>query len=178
MVTIEIDPSEFDRINDILQTYMPIPLTTSTRRRSAVFTLVKSILFGLMQLAGIMLTLVGANLLTTKLEPFAVSKPYMGTNAVNSTLPFAENRLVNSTGNNPVNTSMPSEDLNIDFGCDEFKCWRTCVITEGEKSGEKSWCFTTPKPTEINYHRCIFMEECSSKWNCVHPCQTVHGQSN
>lgn len=59
-----------------------------------------------MQLIGIMLSLVGANLLTRVFEPSAVPQV-----------------LINDIGN--ITSFTPSETHFRDYGCDNNVCWRT-----------------------------------------------------
>lgn len=165
-VTIEIQPDELEQIGEILiQSYMQLPstttATTTTRSistgRSTVVMLVKAMSRGLLHAGGIMLTLVGASLLTTKLEPFLTNR-------------MVEINVANIVTTTPTNT--PQQICENDFGCDGNICWRTCESSEHkENEGIKPWCFTSPNPNETDHHRCIFAQQCSPCWTCISPCK-------
>lgn len=154
-IIIHIEPADLHQIGEILVQHMQeqqehsiIPRSRSSR--SVAFIKISQSVF---QLVGILLTLVGANLLTAKLEPFVVHQ-------ININKP----------------TITPPEMCNNDFGCDSNMCWRTCnvvdnVSNEQKKDITQSWCYTTSKANYSNYHSCIFSSECSPCWSCVGSCK-------
>lgn len=161
-ITIQIEPENLQQIGEvIMQAYMqqqPIVLQTPTTRCAHISSAAKKISRGIIQLLGIMMTLVGANLLTTKLESFVVvNQPEFS--AKNITTP----------------TIIQSDKCHeYDYGCDDNLCWRTCdVSADYEKSVEninQPWCYTSPNESE--FQPCNFSYECSPCWNCLSPCKT------
>lgn len=157
-ITIEIEPDDLHRISEILQTHIHQQhhqsLTRSPLRR-AIVPLLKTVSSGIVQLFGIMLTLVGANLLTSKLEPVVVMHQTEKLDDINITKP-----------------SILLEKCEHEYGCDQNICWRTCI---DEKSQEKenngqSWCFTTANQSEPLLQTCEFAYECSPCWECLGSC--------
>lgn len=71
-ITIEIEPEDLNRISEILQIIINEqqlqPIIRSTTRNS-IIPVLKNITCSVFQMLGIMLTLVGANFITMKMEP-------------------------------------------------------------------------------------------------------------
>lgn len=156
-VTIQIEPDELQRFADIIlqiggmqQHYQPIVIGPSTTTRNAcILSSIKALSRGAFQMMGIMLTLVGANLLTSKLEPF-VNQPQFS--AMN------------------ITSSKPTEMCKFDFGCDNNLCWRTC---DGANKNSLSWCYTTSKHKEPEFQTCKYSHDCSPCWDCLGNCRAT-----
>lgn len=76
-ISINIDPEDFDQVSDflhnlIVQTH---PATTTTTSRRLIIPVIKEATFGAIQLFGVMMTLVGANVISTFLTPAVVVPP-------------------------------------------------------------------------------------------------------
>lgn len=146
-IIIQIEAEDMQRITDILQ---------SSHQRSDLISTGKTISKAVLQMLGIMLTLVGANLLTSKLEP-----------AIGSPVHFTY-----------INRTTPSDITDMckyDYGCDDNLCWRTC---DGEVDAlEKrvsSWCHTTISTQKPEYKECVNSYECSPCWDCLTPCNSAN----
>lgn len=154
-IVIDIEPDELQRVAEILvQSYLTRNLTPRTvLTRNIVFSCIKKVSSSAVQLFGIMMTLVGANLLTKIFEPSVISPQFL----------FADNN---------VTSILPDEFCKRDFGCDHNLCWRTCGDELGvhEKNKPQSWCYTAPKTELRNYQQCIHSHECSPCWECIGVC--------
>lgn len=153
-ISIDIEPEDLRRIGEIVVgNYLRGPGNNIARSRTMINTIISSckhFSMNIAQLIGIMLSLVGANLLTTMLEPFTNTPMYKNT------------------------TLTPSQICKSDFGCDENLCWRTCdtKFDEGEQQIAQSWCFTSSKPTDRNFQECKNSYDCSPCWDCLGPCHS------
>lgn len=109
-ITIEIEPEDLNRISEILQTIINEqqlqPIIRSTTRNS-IIPVLKKITCSVFQMLGIMLTLVGANFITMKMEPSMLQQT-SDTNI--SSLALIE----------------PPGICKSDYGCNANLCWRTC----------------------------------------------------
>lgn len=150
-ITIDMEPDDLQRMGEILvETYVRQQLTHRSAT-SVILSHGKKFVCGTLQLIGLLLTLVGANIATTRLEHFI-----MPTSSV-----------VNISASVNVPTFEPSEICKRDFGCDQNVCWRTCGVSEENKS----WCYTSPKSNgKKNFHQCAYSYECSPCWDCLGPC--------
>lgn len=150
-ITIEIEPNDVHQLSDILQTFIEnhhVPTRQRSSLKCVIYHSIKTLSSGIIQLIGIMLSLVGANLLTMKLEH--------STNSVNQ---------IKSP------TSMFNEECKHDFGCTGNICWRTCgdINNPSEEAAQKI-CFTSSQPNITNIQRCTYAYECSPCWSCSTPC--------
>lgn len=155
-ISIDIEPEDLQRIGEIVVGNY-LRGDTIVRPRTMINTIIlscKHFSMNIAQLIGIMLSLVGANLLTTKLEPF--------------TIPNTQTVMYKNT------TLTPSQICKSDFGCDRNLCWRTCdtKFDEDEQQNAQSWCFTSPKPTNNKFQECKNSNECSPCWDCLGLCHS------
>lgn len=157
-LVIDIEPEEMQRIAEILvENYLANNLTPQTAvARNTVLSHIKKISFGIIQLFGITISLVSANLLTSLFEPTIVTPPEINSNSVN------------------ITNHETMEMCNRDFGCSENVCWRSCDAGSTNqiqnKNNQKSYCYTTPKPESHKYQQCIYAHDCSPCWECLGSC--------
>lgn len=165
LVTIQIEPENLQQIGKVLmQAYMqqqPIVLgpSSTTARGVQITAEAKKIARGVFQLFGIMITLVGANLLTTKLEQFVVV-----------------NQQEFSAKNNITSTMLHSDICEYDYGCDQNMCWRSCDVSTdanheklSAENTTQQLCYTSPNKLEFKF--CIYSHECSPCWDCLRSCE-------
>lgn len=136
-ITIQIETDDLQQLGEIIVQHMQDqPLIPQSRRNTCVKFI--KISRSVLQMIGIILTLVGANLLTSKLEPFVA---------------HLKTRL-NVTS---INIS-PLEICGNDFGCDENICWRSCndssASPKSEKNLNQSWCYTSAKSNGSEFQSC------------------------
>lgn len=114
-IVINMEPEEMHRFGEIL-------VESYIRQQSAstVVSRVTSFALGALQLCGIMFTLVGANLITSKLE-FSI-------------LPSSSRNTVTNTTVLP--TINPSQLCENDYGCDVNMCWRTCSSEDSDSKDD------------------------------------------
>lgn len=154
-LTIEIEPEDIAQLSEILQSFITDGgqhITTRSLSRS-VFHFVKLTSCSVVKLIGVMLTLVGANLLTTRMDHPTIVREIQS----------------------PPKTSPPSEFVcKQDIGCTSNLCWRTCDNPVNKQSGglepeKKAWCFTAENAT-ATHHACTYAYQCSACWQCSRPC--------
>lgn len=168
-ISIEIETSEILEISEILQTALhQYPQAQQTRRFSIMCT---SFSRGIFQMTGLILTLVGANLLTVKLEPLLKNQP----TDVNITMnqPADVNITINQAINkNLTETKMKKEPCENDYGCVRNLCWRACSEkTITDEQDEAKFCFTASKPNGTSNQLCKYSHDCSPCAPCLTPCQ-------
>lgn len=161
-VTIQIEPEDLQMFADILthigggiQHPLVIQSTALTPRCACILSTIKGISRGALQMFGILLTLVGANLLTSKLEPIVVAKTqFYATNITESKI-------------------LHPKICDHDHGCTGNMCWRTCGETTEEEITSHSWCYTTAKADKTEYQMCSVSHDCSPCWDCLTPCKST-----
>lgn len=107
------------------------------------------------QFAGIMFSLVGANILTKMYERA------MEPTVIPSTTTTVEE----------IKTSILDSCHHI-FGCDDGKCWRTC----NEKSETKpnyEICIVKPISTSNKNNQCVSADDCTPCGECISECKDV-----
>lgn len=110
-VLINIEPEELQRIGEIVVThyFRESDIGQSKSMLKTILLNCKKISTSLIQLIGIMLSLVGANLLASMLETYSNSKL------------------------NISSTITTMKICNNDFGCNKNLCWRSCDNESDEK---------------------------------------------
>lgn len=158
-IVVDIEPEELQRVAEILvESYISHNLSPQINRnamRTNIFSIVKKVSLNIVQLVGIMLSLVGANLLTKMFEPSA-----------------APQVLTNDISNSNITSFAPSETHFRDYGCDNNVCWRTCGEKFEKSEKNKQWCYSSPKPELHKYQECIYLHECSPWWECLGICHS------
>lgn len=158
-ITIEIEPNDVHQLSDILQTFIEnhhLPTRQRSSLKCVIYHGIKTMSSGIIQLIGIMLSLVGANLLTMKLEHSMTS-----VNQIKS----------------PTSMFVHGEECKHDFGCTENICWRTCEESSNPSGKvDQKICFTSSHSNITNFQRCTYSYECSPCWSCSTPCTDGRGQ--
>lgn len=150
-IAINIDTEEMQRIAELLvESYLANNLRQHIPRRVAILSGLKKIASGSVQYIGIMVSLVGANVITKMIE-----------SSYQSQIILSEN----------TTSAIESEKCPHDFGCDHNVCWRTCS-ENGIETRTNSWCYTSPTPEKRQYKMCKDSFDCSPCWDCIHECQT------
>lgn len=160
-ITIDIEPNELQRMGEILvETYIQQQQQQLTHLSvtSVILSHGKKLAFGTLQLLGLLLTLVGANIATSRLEHFMMPTSSVVNNVVN-----------NISASVDVPIFDPSEMCESDFGCSQNLCWRTCNESD-DKNITQSWCYTSPTPNEPHFYQFSYSYECSPCWVCLGPC--------
>lgn len=157
-ISINIDPEDLDQVTDFIHTVtindqsQPI---ISNRKNRVIISMVKKAIFSTIQLVGVMLSLVGANIISVNLVPDASMQQ-------KQQFPQSENILPNQ--NKTIKIKF-GEMCHIDYGCNKNLCWRTCNTVA---DGKKLWCYTSPTSRKFQY--CAHANECSLCWDCIEPC--------
>lgn len=154
-ISIDIETDELHQIGEILvANYLEQQRQSLTTKK--ITSRCKGISKSILQLFGVTLSLVGANLLTMIFES--------GSNS--STLKY-------TTHNTTIHTPRTCKR---DFGCDDNICWRSCPETGVlQNISSLSWCFASPKPKDNKFHRCDHNHDCSPCWPCMGAC---HSEQN
>lgn len=142
-ITIDIDEDDFQQVNgffnNIIINRAPATTTTtaavaSVRVRSCdcdILQLVSKFMCTVMQMLGIMLTLVASNLLTAKFSEIEHPTPVIKT-VLQSGISMKNNSHVN------INSTELCE--NNDFGCHRNLCWRSCKAEKERKKSSFTFC--------------------------------------
>lgn len=147
-IAINIETEEMQRIAEVLvESYLENNLRQNIPRRFVILAGLKKIAIGSVQYIGIMLSLVGANIITKMFE-----SPYQ------PEIILSEKKT----------TATESEQCPHDFGCDHRVCWRSCGENE---TTTDSWCYTSPTPEKRQYKECEDSLDCSPCWDCISACQ-------
>lgn len=157
-ITIQIEPSQISKICEIIHALIhqnQIEMHPSSRFRLCLSVLpyVKSMMRGLVQMFGIMMTLVGANLITSRMKAS-----------------LTNNQL------NAIAIPHPAVTMQMDicknaYGCNSNLCWRTCgQANDTNKNAKQKLCITT-KPNGTSYETCEQAHQCSPCWSCLSRCQ-------
>lgn len=149
-ISIQIDPDDFDHVTEFFENIIINQQQPVVYRRFSVVLVLKKVTVSIIQMIGIMLTLVGANLITEKFHEVQAQPK--------------QNDLV--VRNNTINDliEMCNEK---DFGCNRNVCWRTCVDDSEKENNSQTWCYTSPKPEKREYHPCVYSYDCSPCWECI-----------
>lgn len=167
--TIDITADDAERIGEIvsesltnlgvIQPFSPAAIICKHAKKVAVT---------LLQMTGLMITLVGANILTSIFDPNII---------IHSEADIVQ---VNPPKFEEIDYSVESEKCGDSYGCDNNKCWASCNATVFIHNFEektirpklvKSWCYTSPNPAiNKNFKQCNHGKECSSCWSCLGAC--------
>lgn len=149
-ISIEIDPDDFDQVSDFFENIIinnRIQQHPIHSRRS-IMRIVKKTASGIIQMLCVMLTLVGSNILTTKINEYQSPTPR---------IEFFDRNVTENNQSKKCNQN--------DFGCNRNMCWRTCdVETDGNK---KKWCYTTTNAINRKIQNCTHSFDCSPCWDCL-----------
>lgn len=162
-ISIRLDPEDLERVGDFFQSIMINEqahthwIHTPTHR--IILSWAKKTAVGVFHLIGVMLALVGANLLSLNLTPDAQMQ-------VKQQSIEPEKKIQAS---NDLSNVVPkyTDICDVDFGCHRSLCWKTCHIIVNEK---KQWCFTSPDPHVRQFQHCNKTNDCSVCWDCIESC--------
>lgn len=160
-IFVTFDDDDLDRIVDFFET---IHINNNNNNNNHIYNLptppnrcrigrhIKKIVGGLMQLAGIMVTLVGATYISTRLD----ASPAHTVMAPPTASVAPEIMHINDTCN-----------AYYGYGCHkEHKiCWRACTV-----KNKDFWCYTAPDPTVQRLKYCKRNEDCLPCWECGEGC--------
>lgn len=160
-ISIQMGPEDIDGVGEFFESLMwnrqeQYPI------RSMRCVLLKKVFFGCIQMGGIMLTLVSANLLTVQLSPTTTE-----TVAVQHQqhIEMFDKNLTAITIHHKFETCDMDE-----YGCNRNLCWKTCTVKVIGDNNYTSWCFSKPKQNKHKFHFCKDALECSPCWECSGPC--------
>lgn len=166
-IVIDISDDNLQRFGEILvQHYVDQQLSAMTMStKSLILPKVKVISRSVLKMFAVMLTLVGANLLTSLFE-------------------FSNNNSNNQITNQIISNVSINFCDHFDFGCEKNICWRVCekqmdsvpnIIAEKNKSTNaliSSWCFTSSNPDQHEFQHCVYDHDCSPCWKCLGSCES------
>lgn len=160
-ISIQIEPNEIEQISEILQGFIlrqhdqQQPPTRRYRLCYMLIPFLKSISRGLTQMVAIMMTLVGANLVTSRMETT-----------------FQLNQL--SVENIPqTSVSTQNEHCKNEYGCNSNLCWRACGEVDINNNTKHKLCFTA-RPNGTSFEACAQTLDCSPCWSCLSRCQSIY----
>lgn len=154
-IVIDLDEGEMQQIVAILvENYIETNLIPS--QNGCFIKYVKKVATSVGRFAGIMFSLVGANILTKMYE-----------HTTSPAITIATNSLDDS------NTSIMeeiNEICNHIYGCDDGRCWRTCNEKKNELS--KTICFMSIISTSTK-DKCVTSDDCTPCSECISECKVT-----
>lgn len=161
-IAINIETDEMQRIAEVLvESYLANNIRQHIPRRYVILKLLKKIAATSGQYIGIMVSLVGANIITKMLEK---QEKYVA---------ITENDVLTQVFTNENVTNVLNEETcGHEFGCDHYVCWRTCTENK-DKPELDTWCYTSPTPEKRDYHDCKDYNDCSPCWGCINDCRNT-----
>lgn len=152
-VSIDIDPDDLDKVGEFIQT-----IINGERGVPPKKLILKKAFFGSIHLLGVMMALVGANVLSTILI----------TDVPVPVVPVPDVSVPQLIEPNQIQANK-TELCYIDYGCINGVCWRRCNTDVKE---DKLWCHTGPNPQLRKMQPCSVHSDCSICWECLESCHT------
>lgn len=156
-IFIKIDPEDMEQVSEFFENiiyngHTPFPPVV---RNNFMKRFCTSLIGHTVQMLSIMISLVGSNLITAKLQE-------------------KKNQEVNRecVKDNEKNTMILNKNVKMcdgNFGCNRGVCWKECKVERFNNLPYKSWCFTSADKNEV-YHECKSHLDCSTCWECTNPC--------
>lgn len=152
-LVINIEQDEMEHIAEILiESYLAHNVRQQpVSHRIVLLSIMKQAAFRVVQLFGITMSLVSANLITKMFETSDEIQVPIVDNTVNA-------------------TNAKKAMCDRDFGCINNVCWRSCDNNEISIETDL-WCYSSPKPELRNYQPCAYSHDCSPCWDCISACQ-------
>lgn len=185
LIDINFGSDDLGRVNEFFETLYfngrPELMQSPTHVANRI---VKKSIYGSIKLSGVMLMLVGANLLTAKFEPLVIAPRQQPEIIVivkslppvqcqcnchcpqQQQCPPQQHQHEQQQFENLLLTN--DETSVTDYGCNKTVCWRACFAEKHEK--RIPWCFSSPKPQKREYHSCSSAADCSPLWECLEEC--------
>lgn len=165
-ISIDMDAAELQTIGELLvETYMHHNFIHRVPTiRSVILSKIKGFSYNVLQLIGVTLSLIAANVLSPLFGTMFDSTT-TSTTSTSITLPV---RPANAYSKMILD---PFKMCPHDFGCDRNICWRSCT-TNGKEGSDVSWCYTTSNLKSTEYNQCIHQHDCSACWECLGPCHS------
>lgn len=155
---IEMDDESLERLGEMLiENYISNNLMPRETLRRSMWSKMSSFLVCVLQLIGVTVSLITANIFT----------PYFQTSLNSKVIPQSPRTAIKILSQPRYNngTLSPGNLCPNDFGCDRNLCWRSCH----HENDQPSWCYTR-KPDSRAYAQCIEMSDCSPCWECLGHC--------
>lgn len=188
-ISVNIDPEDLDHVTELFHAIVinqqPQSIIQIPKHR-VILSFIKKTICGIIQLFGVMITLVGANVISSKWVPDAPmpvqlqrqSEIFVQNQNNSNNIQLKQSEMCNQpkiivqnqNKSNNINLKH-SEMCNIDFGCNKNVCWRSCN-TNVEYNGKKLWCYTSSKYRAREFQHCVDANDCSLCWECIEPCHT------
>lgn len=174
-IAINIDPEDLERVSEFFhsiilseqaQTIMP-------RERHVIRMMLKKTIFGVIQLFGVMMSLVGATIISsTLLQDLPALQPNQMQQPQQPPQQPPQKPQHPQHSQQPQQLQQPKIDVlncnnnNMDYGCNRNICWKSCFAKDDH--GKNLWCYTAPKLRQ--FHQCNSSSNCSLCWDCIEAC--------
>lgn len=183
---INFDSDDLERIGmAVVEAYFHRNLIRRSRfnltNSHAFWVYTRKISINILQLLGITISLVSANILTSIYQQniihFATQQNFTHMTSVTSAIPESpatQPRIllndINKWNNNDT-CAGPSQLCPYNFGCDNNLCWRSCKVeSKNSNANVKVFCYTTANPITKKLQQCVHLNDCSSCFHCVGLC--------
>lgn len=182
-ISLNIDVDDLEMVNEFFDGMINIRPNSV---QCSALAMLKKVTYSLLQMAGILLTLVGSNMLTMKLSGNEQKPIDPKLIEPKLTVPKIIEPIITKQNIEPIYSKINVLDYIMcrnDFGCNRNLCWRECkmdnaIVPKEAAVGKKAWCFTAPpksgKEPQIKHHKCEQSSDCSPCWPCVSQCKGMH----
>lgn len=184
-IHVGMDPQDLDRVSEFFDTiifnnrHRPIIQPPVPTRHALTILVIKGA-YGSVKLFGVMMMLVGSNLMTSKLEPW-ISGDKRSTEMmviIKNWRDFEPLRPVQQQQRQTTPEQQKIEAIYTksasivnDFGCHASVCWRACFKNaEQEQTKKVRWCYSSPYSHKREYYSCNSTSDCSPLWDCLDEC--------
>lgn len=170
-ISINIEPDDLERVSDFFHELMNAnnQIPSSIRQRNIIVKMMKKGIMSSIQLIGVMMTLVGANIISSYWIPEhgQIQQNPKLFQHIGQPPKELEQEQRKTKIHNFYQSISRAEICQIDFGCYKNICWRSCHSNIQDKN---LWCYTAPTPNARELYRCNDTSDCFICWECVEPC--------
>lgn len=176
-IAVNIDPEDLDRVSEFFHTIIinqQHEPQLSVPMKFKILSMLKNGIFASFQLMGVVIALVGANVITTHLTTDSVQQQQQQQQQLSESIqirnPVVQKQPIQSIQNDS-SIFKNAEMCNMrDYGCNRNLCWRTCNVNVGKN--HSLWCYTSSNPLARVHHYCVDSKDCSLCWECIEKCHT------
>lgn len=160
-ISIEIDPDDLDRISEFFHSIIITdqPRSIIPTRGIQIKTMFKKIVCSVVQLIGVMLSLVGASIISNHFAP-VVPVP------VQEQQPQQDESLIVQNATILSDIIKNIESCGTDYGCNKNLCWKSCYTKDDY--GRNLWCRTSS--FRYKFQHCNTSSDCLFCWDCIEKC--------
>lgn len=181
-IAINIDPEDLDRVGDFFEMIMnnnvDQVLMLLISRKTRLLRAMKKGIVQSIHLMGVTIALVSANYISSYMVPAVdpATKVQQHTVVITPTGVFTEQVIpqlpdakltTEKIGMEIGNITYHGEMCQIDLGCSNNVCWRSC---HSNIQSSNLWCHTHLTPNARTFYSFDDVNDCFLCWECIEPC--------